>query len=455
MGGLYTLPPARPARRPAGAERPEEDGLNRSPTRPGPLTGLLPPGEGWFPRLLLIAVLMLTIINAVRPMASYRALSLGASPFEIGLLPAAFAALSLPVAIPVGRWIDRYRPTPFLVGGTGLMALAVLAMVFVDSVPLLIATQAALGLGHIVNIIAAQTMIANRTRPEDRDRRFGYYAVAASAGQLIGPALAGAVAGTVAGSGDRAVGAATIPVFAGGAMVGMLALVVALSLGRGVTDRGAHAGGAPAEGMLRSAATILRIPTMLPAVLVSVGVILSIDLLVAYLPVLGEERGLPVELVGLLLSIRAASSMASRLAMGYLIDRLGRRRVLWISSALAGGALALVPFLVHPAALVALMLAAGLGLGFGQPMTIAWVASRAPRPLRATALGLRLTGNRIGQLVIPAGVGLLAGVIGVAAVFWSSGGILLASAAMVARTAFDEHPRPDEASVVDGPKTNS
>lgn len=394
-------------------------------------------GDAWFPRLLLIATLMLTTINAVRPMASYRALSLGATPLEIGLLPAAFAALSLIVAVPAGRWIDRIGEAPFLLLGTVLMVGSLAAMIWVDTVFLLIVSQAVLGLGHIINIIAAQTMIANRTTRDGRDARYGYYSVAASLGQLIGPVAAGVIAGSVAAQRGATVGESATLVFVAATMVSIPALLLSVSLLRDLPRRGPTAPDPTHQGYLHSASEILRMPTMLPAIAVSIGVILSIDLLVAYLPVYGEERGLPVELVGALLSVRAASSMASRLAMTWLISRVGRARLLWGSAALAGVTLALVPFTDAPGLLVGLMVLTGLGLGFGQPMTIAWVASRAPRSLRATALGVRLTGNRIGQLVIPAGVGLAAGVLGIAAVFWSMAIVLLASAAVVRRTPFE------------------
>ena len=394
-------------------------------------------GETWFPRVLLIAILMLTTINAVRPMASYRALALGATPFEIGLLPAAFAALSLLVAIPAGRWIDRTGEAPFLVLGSTLMAGSVAAMVWVDTIPLLVATQAVLGLGHIINIIAAQTMIANRTRREGRDARYGYYAVAASLGQLIGPMAAGIIAGTASAGGAGPVGESATLVFMVAAIAAIPGVLVALSLLAGVPRRSATAPEPTQHGYVRSASEILRMPTMVPAMAISIGVILSIDLLVAYLPVYGEERGLPVELVGALLSVRAAASMASRLAMPSLIRRIGRARLLYGSATLAGAALAVVPLVADGWALAALMVLTGLGLGFGQPMTIAWVASLAPRSLRATALGVRLTGNRIGQLTIPALVGLAAGLFGVATVFWSMSAVLLGPAFVVRRTPFE------------------
>jgi len=407
-------------------------------------------GDSWFPRVLLIATLMLTTINAVRPMASYRALALGATPLEIGLLPAAFAALSLLVAVPAGRWIDRLGEAPFLLLGSALMAVSVGAMIWVDTVALLIATQASLGLGHIINIIAAQTMIANRTARDGRDARYGHYSVAASLGQLIGPVAAGVIAGTVAAQSGEPVGESTTLVFVAATLASITVVLVSISLLKGFPRRSATAPEPTQHGYLRSASEVLRIPTMVPAIAISIAVILSIDLLVAYLPVYGEARGLPVELVGALLSVRAASSMASRLAMTWLIARIGRSRLLWGSAALAGVTLALVPFTDSPGLLVGLMVLTGLGLGFGQPMTIAWIASRAPRSLRATALGVRLTGNRIGQLTIPAGVGLAAGLLGISAVFWAMALVLLASAVVVRRTPFEAAPAPGE---VGGPVT--
>jgi hypothetical protein len=50
-----------------------------------------------------------------------------------------------------------------------------------------------------------------------------------------------------------------------------------------------------------------------------------------------------------------------------------------------------------------------------------------------SALAIRLTGNRVGQVATPAAAGLVAGAAGVAAAFWLLGGILVVAAAAVAR----------------------
>jgi MFS family permease len=419
---------------PGEAEPSPIGALDRGGSR---VRGLIPP-ETWFPRLLGVTVLMITAVNAIRPMASYRALALGAGPFEIGLLASAFAALSLLVAVPAGRWIDRFGEMPLLVIGTTILGCSALAMVLINSVPLLVASQATLGLGHILNLVAAQTMVANRSRRAVRDQRFGIFSVAASVGQLAGPMAAGLIVGrSVADTGVPA-GLATGGVFMAAGLAALAAAALGVTLRTGRAESAVNGRASEPVGHLAAAGQVLRRPTMVPAMLVSVAVILSVDLLIAYLPVYGEARGLSVELVSLLLMLRAASSMASRLVMGLLIAWIGRSALLLGSTVTASLAVAALPFTSETTVLVLLSLLMGVGLGFGQPMTIAWVASRSPRHLRGTALAVRLTGNRLGQLSVPGFVGLAAGALGIGAVFWAMSVFLAAAAVLVVRTPFDD-----------------
>jgi hypothetical protein len=57
----------------------------------------------------------------------------------------------------------------------------------------------------------------------------------------------------------------------------------------------------------------------------------------------------------------------------------------------------------------AIMAAVRFGLGMGQPLSLIWIAEAAPTNMRGAAVGVRLTGNRLGQVAIPAIVG---GVVG-------------------------------------------
>nr|WP_073358492.1 hypothetical protein [Rhodococcus jostii] len=57
-----------------------------------------------------------------------------------------------------------------------------------------------------------------------------------------------------------------------------------------------------------------------------------------------------------------------------------------------------------------------------------WVAGLVPPPNRASALSLRLTGNRLGQVFIPLTAGAIAGSAGADAVFVLTGGLLAGAA---------------------------
>lgn len=123
--------------------------------------------------------------------------------------------------------------------------------------------------------------------------------------------------------------------------------------------------------------------------------------------------------------------------MGYLIGRLGRSRLLAISMGGATAGLLALPFTGSPFGLAGLMVLIGLGLGIGQPMTMAWVANRSPRAERGTALGVRLTGNRTALVVVPVVVGAVAGAAGVSVIFWLMALLLGAGAAVARRAPLD------------------
>ena len=67
----------------------------------------------------------------------------------------------------------------------------------------------------------------------------------------------------------------------------------------------------------------------------------------------------------------------------------------------------------------------GLGLGIGSTTTLSGIVDLAPSDARGTALSLRITGNRVGQVLMPFLASLIASATGAA-------GILLVIAATLA-----------------------
>ena len=77
--------------------------------------------------------------------------------------------------------------------------------------------------------------------------------------------------------------------------------------------------------------------------------------------------------------------------------------------------------------LFVVMAVLGLGLGIGQPLTMSWLSAQAPAGQRGRALALRLAGNRVGQVVLPSAIGVVAAGLG-------AGGVFLASAVVLGGT---------------------
>ena len=68
----------------------------------------MPPRRDSVVPLLAAALFITAGVFGIRPLISYKALALGATPFEIGLIASSFAVLGLPGAVPVGRLTDRF-----------------------------------------------------------------------------------------------------------------------------------------------------------------------------------------------------------------------------------------------------------------------------------------------------------------------------------------------------------
>jgi MFS family permease len=110
------------------------------------------------------------------------------------------------------------------------------------------------------------------------------------------------------------------------------------------------------------------------------------------------------------------------------------------SVALSAVSMAAVAVPMPVAGTAVLVVLLGLGLGVGQPLTMSWLAEMAPAGLRGRAMSLRLTGNRLGQVLIPSAVGLLAAGVGSAGVLWATAGALALAGAAARRLHVDGGP---------------
>ncbi|MFF8355901.1 MFS transporter [Streptomyces chartreusis] len=390
--------------------------------------------RGWLLRLVIAFSFAQGAVSMARPAVSYRALALGADERAIGVIAGVYALLPLFVAVPLGRRTDHGRCAPLLPVGVVLISGGCALSGLADSLWAMAVWSGVMGLGHLCFVIGAQSLVARQSAPHEQDRNFGHFTIGASLGQLVGPIAAGALIGGPDMAGTSAL--ALLVAGAGGA-------VAFTSLWR--IESPATADSRREQGERVPVQRILRARGVPAGIFISLAVLSATDILTAYLPVVGEHRGIAPAMIGVLLSLRAAATIACRLVLTPLLRLLGRTLLLTVTCLLAALLCAGIALPVPVWALAVMLAVLGFCLGVGQPLSMTTVVQAAPEGARSTALALRLTGNRLGQVAAPASAGLVAGLAGVAAPFVMLGALLLVSAGTALRAPARPAGEPEDA----------
>jgi MFS family permease len=378
-------------------------------------------------------------VYIARPITSYRLLGLGAGAREVGLVTAAFALLPLFLAIPLGRSADRRR-APLVTVGCAIQVVACVLLAWAQAPLTLGAASAVLGLGHLGVALGVQEVIARESGDRHHDRDFGLLTAGVSLGQMIGPLIGG----LVLDQGNSLLTATRH------AMVVAAVVVLPATAFAALGERGRRSEAVEAVSRRGSVRTILHTRGVPAGIFASVAVLSAADIFTAYMPVIGEQRGIAPGIVGVLLALRAGSSMATRIGIGRIVARFGREPLI-ISSALAAAvSLGGIAFVHDVVPLAVLCVITGIGLGFGQPLSMTLIVQLVPDYARGTALAVRLAGNRVGQVAAPAAAGVVAGSAGARSVFWVLSALLGSSALAVRRAPRGPHvPAYDAEALVD------
>lgn len=380
----------------------------------------------WRRALSAQAILAQASWVGIRLMIGYRALSEGADPVFLGLLASSFALPALLTALPAGRLADRFGGTSMAFAGLLTAAAGTLTMLAFRGLPVLLAASALIGLGHLLVMVGQQAFVAHVSANGSTDSAFGTLTAAASIGQLIGPpavTLAASLGIPAGAQPDATLGLLVCLAFS------TLATPAYFFLRR--TDAGLRRGRNTSTTKRASVAAVLKAPGLWRSLVVSGAVLVTVDLMYAFVPVWATEQNVSAAVVGMLLALRAAVSVLSRLGLTRLIQRFGRKAMLIVSIGAAVLSLALLPF-VGAWGAVAVMVGLGLGLGIPQPLTMAWVVSLTAASSHGAVLGLRMTANRLAQITLPIAVGSFAAPLGVLGIFWANAALLAGAIVVVA-----------------------
>jgi MFS family permease len=362
--------------------------------------------------LAVMCTLMQSIsMRGAKMVVSLSALSLGATPFEVGILASLFAAFPLLLAVTAGRVSDRIGVRPPMIFGSITIACGIAMPLAVNGLVGLIACATLIGLGHIFFHVSAHNLIGAYGDGEARTRNFATFSLGQSVSAFIGPSLAGF---SIDGLGFPPTHAllAAVALFPAAVLTALPRLVPAHSP-RDAPD----AGGSFA---------LLRNPGLRRTLVMSGVTLTGIELFTFYFPVYGRSIGLTASAIGLVMSSYAVAAFIVRLGMHAAARRVGELGVLTGSLFIAGVTFLLVPLVAKAPLLALTAFLLGLGLGCAQPLTILLTYNHAPAGRSGEALGMRLTVNKLTQIAVPLLFGGLGSAFGLIPVFWANGAFLLA-----------------------------
>jgi MFS family permease len=363
----------------------------------------------WAKPLLISSTLTQASIYVLRPMITYRAIELDASTFQIGIIAALYALFPVLLALQFGSWVGRVGEGKFIIAGTTTMAVTSVALMLSNSILTLAIATALAGVSHLACMVGGQSMVALRAPRESYDRYFGYYTFSAALGHLIGPLIAAAVAGS-----NGTLPKSTSSAFLLGALLCILALAPVIAWRR---EKPSVAAKVRDEGTYTAALALIRRPGILAAIYVSLAISSVADVLVVFLPLFGSENNFSPYAIGIILSLRAGTTMISRLFLGRLSERFSTYQLLMVSTSISVIACAAMAFANTPLSLGVIVFVAGFSLGIGQPLTMSLVSQKTAANERALAVSARLMGNRFGQFIVPASAGAIAASTGASGVF--------------------------------------
>ncbi|MGH8616735.1 MAG: MFS transporter [Burkholderiales bacterium] len=356
----------------------------------------------------VVAVIGFTASNAARVVFPLYALSLGAQPFEIGVLTSVFFVGPLLLSWAIGAFTDRAGPRWPLWLSVFFGTVGAVLPYFAGTMPVLYLASALSGLSFALFLGILQNLVGLLSAPEHRAQNFSNFSMTGAVATFLAPLIAGF---SIDGWGN----ALACLVVAG------MTLVVGAILWRwGSSLPGGNRHIGPGTSILKS----LRDPGVVPLLTTSSFAQLGTDLFQFYIPIYGYGLGYSASAIGGVLASFAVACFVARFVLSRLIVRYGGARLLAYSFYIGAFGFVLIPFFQSAVALAVVAFIFGFGTGCSQPLITTLMFSHSTHGRTGEALGLRLTANNVARLAGPFVFGGIGSAFGIMPVFFTSAAMM-------------------------------
>ncbi|PWB97778.1 hypothetical protein DF220_08005 [Salinibacterium hongtaonis] len=389
--------------------------------------------------LAALGVLYWTAHAMMRPLIGTYVLSLGGTAVEASIALAAFSIFPTILAVLIGGFVDNWGGRPILIVG-GVLMVAGGTIMLIPTLTAVIVSQVILGLGTLCVWVSLQTSITTGAGDESRDdraRRIATFTLFVSFGQMVGPALGGALESFFSYAVAYGVYAA----------LGLTLLIVAIARAPKTAVRRLGKK-LPIIRPYAEAFTLMRNPAVVIAVLVSFTALMLHDIRSAWQPLLLHGAGLEQWQIGIVISVSAVAGFAARPFFAPWLRVFGVP--VFVGLVLVVGATTAMMATIAPGNMTYLLAVAavnGLALGFAQPLSLTLLSEEVPKSQLGIASGLRSTGNQAALLASPAGFGGVSAFAGLSAAFLVVGGAAAAVGVLCAVLLHFHRPQGSDASI--------
>lgn len=360
-------------------------------------------------KLIVAQICLHACMAGMRMAAPLLALREGYSPAAVGVLLALFALTQVFLALPAGRFTDKYglrKPVQLsvLAASTGA-GLAVALPIF----PVLCLSALMTGGATGVMVIALQRFVGrSATGSTELKRVFSWLSLGPAVSNFIGPFFAGLL---IDHSGFRAA-------------FFLLALLPLVSWVLVHKTRELPNAGLGADVKSGTAWDLFNQPMMRRLIIVNWFLSSCWDVHTFVVPILGHERGYSASVIGSILGVFAIAAAAVRVLLPFIAKHLKEWVVVSGAMLTTGVLFGIYPLMPTAWAMGACSIALGFVLGSVQPMIMSTLHQITPEHRHGEALGLRLMTINASSVIMPMLYGAAGAVVGIAGLFWATGALV-------------------------------
>jgi MFS family permease len=297
-----------------------------------------------FPLVAAVVLVDTMFYAAITPLLPHYVDELGLSKSAAGILSASYAAGMLAGSLPGGWLAARLGGRPTVLVGLALMALSSLAFAFGGHVIVLDTARCVQGVGGACCWAGGLAWLVSSAPRQRRGELIGSALAAAIAGVLLGPVLGGAA--TLVGP---------APVFSGVALLGLALAAWAATIPAGVPTH--------VSGAARLSLTVISLPVLAAFWLVALPALFS-GVLNVLVPLRLDQLGASGVAIGAIFLVAAGLEAVATRALGIVSDRRGRLAPVRIGLAGSIFAALILPLPGQVLVLAAMVLVAVVVLAF-------------------------------------------------------------------------------------------